>query len=231
MRVLQAEQGSVGIVTVAPELDGGLDLVRLLRGRGHRRVHRALGCDLRAGQGRHPPRHHSRHASVQSHDADVAPRSPGWSAPCSSRARSAAEIICDGYHVHPAVVSLAVRAKSVDRDHGHHRRHGRGRAGGRRARPGSAAGRSSRDRSPRCSRMARWPARSSPWIARSACWCSRPGCRCTQAARLCATTPAAQLGLTDRGRLDTGTAGGPRRARPGARGGRDLDCRAPVAEH
>jgi N-acetylglucosamine-6-phosphate deacetylase len=115
----------------------------------------------------------------------------------------AAEIICDGYHVHPAVVSLAVRAKSVDRimaitD-------GTAAAGlavGDRARLGGrpivAGPRSALLDDGTLAGSIITMDRAFRLLVREASL-SLP-----QAARLCATTPAAQLSLHDRGRLEPG---------------------------
>jgi len=104
----------VGIVTLAPELDGGLDLVRWLVARGH---HVSLGhsaatydealaaIDAGARQATHlfnrmPPLHH---------------RAPGLSGAVLQSDQVAAEIICDGVHVHPALLSMAIAAKRPSR--------------------------------------------------------------------------------------------------------------------
>lgn len=100
----------VGIVTLAPEIDGGLDLVEWLVGRGH---HVSLGhsaatyeqalAAIAAGAhhathlfNRMPPLHH---------------RAPGLAGAILQSDEVAAEIICDGVHVHPALVRMAVAAK------------------------------------------------------------------------------------------------------------------------
>jgi N-acetylglucosamine-6-phosphate deacetylase len=104
----------VGIVTVAPELDGGLDLVRWLAERGHRVSlgHSAATFDqavdaIAAGAchathlfNRMPPLGH---------------RAPGLAGAVLQADAVAAEIICDGYHVHPALVRTAVAAKRPSR--------------------------------------------------------------------------------------------------------------------
>ncbi len=104
----------VGIVTLAPELEGGLDLVRWLVARGH---HVSLGhsaatyeealaaIDAGARQATHlfnrmPPLHH---------------RAPGLSGAVLQSDQVAAEIICDGVHVHPALLSMAIAAKRPSR--------------------------------------------------------------------------------------------------------------------
>jgi N-acetylglucosamine-6-phosphate deacetylase len=100
----------VGIVTLAPELDGGLELVRRLSGGGHRvslghsaatfdEAMTAIGAGARQAThlfNRMPPLHH---------------RSPGLAGAALQAEEIAAEIICDGVHVHPAVMRAAIAAK------------------------------------------------------------------------------------------------------------------------
>jgi len=104
----------VGIVTVAPELAGGLDLIRWLAARGHyvSLGHSAATYDealaaVAAGArqsthlfNRMPPLHH---------------RSPGLAGAVLQADEVAAEIICDGVHVHPALVRAAIAAKRPSR--------------------------------------------------------------------------------------------------------------------
>jgi N-acetylglucosamine-6-phosphate deacetylase len=104
----------VGIVTVAPELTGGLDLIRWLAARGHyvSLGHSAASYDealagIAAGArqsthlfNRMPPLHH---------------RSPGLAGAVLQADEVAAEIICDGVHVHPALVRAAIAAKRPSR--------------------------------------------------------------------------------------------------------------------
>jgi N-acetylglucosamine-6-phosphate deacetylase len=104
----------VGIVTVAPELAGGLDLIRWLAARGH---HVSLGhsaasydealAGIAAGArqsthlfNRMPPLHH---------------REPGLAGAVLQADEVAAEIICDGVHVHRALVRAAIAAKRPSR--------------------------------------------------------------------------------------------------------------------
>jgi N-acetylglucosamine-6-phosphate deacetylase len=100
----------VGIVTLASELDGGLDLIRWLVSRGHRVSlgHSAATYDealagIAAGAqqathlfNRMPPLDH---------------RAPGLVGAVLQTEEVAAEIICDGVHVHPGVVRSAIAAK------------------------------------------------------------------------------------------------------------------------
>ena len=104
----------VGIVTLAPELEGGRDLIRWLTSRGHRVSlgHSAAGYEealgaiaLGATQATHlfnrmPPFGH---------------RAPGLVGAILQAEEVAAELICDGVHVHPAVVRTAIAAKRPSR--------------------------------------------------------------------------------------------------------------------
>lgn len=110
LREIERAIPDVGIVTVAPEIEGGLDLVRWLVERGCRvslghsgaTYDEALAA-IAAGAtqathlfNRMPPLGH---------------RSPGLAGAVLQAEEVAAEIICDGVHVHPAVVRAAVAAK------------------------------------------------------------------------------------------------------------------------
>ncbi len=104
----------VGIVTIASELDGGLDLIRWLSSRGHcvSLGHSGASYDMAldaiaagARQATHlfnrmPPIGH---------------RAPGLAGAVLQAEEIAAEIICDGFHVHPAMVRAAVAAKQPSR--------------------------------------------------------------------------------------------------------------------
>jgi len=104
----------VGIVTMAPELEGGLDLVRWLALRGHRvslghsgasyeQALEAIGAGARHAThlfNRMPPLGH---------------RAPGLAGAVLQAEEIAAEIICDGHHVHPALIRTAIAAKRPSR--------------------------------------------------------------------------------------------------------------------
>jgi N-acetylglucosamine-6-phosphate deacetylase len=202
MRVIHAGQASVGIVTVAPELDGGLDLVRVLRDRGHLVSIGHSGASyeqsvaaINAGVT------HATH--LFNRMTPLTHRQPGSVGAVLESRRVAAELICDGHHVHPAALSLAIRAKSAERvmaisdgtavaglPVG-----ARARLGGRPIVAGAetalledgtlAGSRITMDRAFRTLVTA-------------------AGVPLHQAAQLCATTPATQLELPDRGRLAPG---------------------------
>jgi N-acetylglucosamine-6-phosphate deacetylase len=101
-------------VTLAPELDGGLDLVRWLTARGHRVSlgHSAATYDeamaaIAAG---------ARHAThLFNRMPPLAHRAPGLAGAVLQADEVAAEIICDGHHVHPAMVRMAIAAKKPSR--------------------------------------------------------------------------------------------------------------------
>jgi N-acetylglucosamine-6-phosphate deacetylase len=104
----------VSIVTLAPELDGGLELVRLLVDRGHRvslghsgatydEAMAAIGAGARQAThlyNRMPPLNH---------------RAPGLVGAVLQSDDVAAEVICDGFHVHPALVRATIAAKRPSR--------------------------------------------------------------------------------------------------------------------
>jgi N-acetylglucosamine-6-phosphate deacetylase len=100
----------VGIVTLAPEIGGGFDLIRELAARNYRVSlgHSGATYDqaleaiaLGAMHATHlfnrmPPMNH---------------RSPGLAGAVLQAEEVAAELICDGFHVHPAVLRTAIAAK------------------------------------------------------------------------------------------------------------------------
>jgi N-acetylglucosamine-6-phosphate deacetylase len=111
---IAAARPDVGIVTLAPELDGALDLIRDLVAHGH---HVSLGHSgatydqamegIRAGArqathlfNRMPPLGH---------------RAPGLTGAVLESDEVIAELICDGVHVHPAMMRVALAAKRPER--------------------------------------------------------------------------------------------------------------------
>lgn len=110
LREIARAAPDVGIVTLAPELDGGLDLVRWLVSRGHRvslghsaATYEEAVAAIAAG---------ARHAThLFNRMPALGHRAPGLVGAVLQTEEVAAEIICDGAHVHPAVVRTAVLAK------------------------------------------------------------------------------------------------------------------------
>jgi N-acetylglucosamine-6-phosphate deacetylase len=104
----------VGIVTVASEIDGALDLIRLLVRDGH---HVSLGhsgatyeqaiAGIEAG---------ARQAThLFNRMPPIGHRVPGLAAAVLESDDVAAELICDGVHVHPAMMRVALAAKGPSR--------------------------------------------------------------------------------------------------------------------
>ena len=114
LREIELAAPDVGIVTIAPELEGGLDLAAWLHARGHRVSigHSGASYDealAAIGAG-------VRHAT---HLFNCMPplqhRAPGLVGAVLQTDDVAAEIICDGFHVHPALVRATVAAKGPSR--------------------------------------------------------------------------------------------------------------------
>jgi N-acetylglucosamine-6-phosphate deacetylase len=112
--IIEASRSSVGIVTLAPELPGGLELVRGLAAAGHIVSIGHSGADydtaiaaIEAG---------ARHAThLFNQMPPLAHRAPGLVGAVLARHEVAAELICDGYHVHPAMCGVAIALKGVSR--------------------------------------------------------------------------------------------------------------------
>ena len=114
LREIARSRESVSIVTLAPELDGAMNMIRSLVESG---VRVSLGhsgasfeiadaaVDAGARHATHlfnrmPPLHH---------------RDPGLASAVLVRDEVVAEIICDGVHVHGPMIRVALAAKGVDR--------------------------------------------------------------------------------------------------------------------
>jgi N-acetylglucosamine-6-phosphate deacetylase len=104
----------VGIVTVAPELDGAVDLIKHLTAAGHFVSLGHSGAtyeEARAGidAGARQATHLFNRMPALSH------RAPGLAGAVLQSDEVAAELICDGVHVHPAIVRVAIGAKHASR--------------------------------------------------------------------------------------------------------------------
>jgi N-acetylglucosamine-6-phosphate deacetylase len=111
---IDSARPDVGIVTLAPELDGGLDLIRRLVAAGHRVSLGHSGAtfdEARAGidAGARHATHLFNRMPPMSH------RAPGLAGAALDADEIAAELICDGVHVHPAVMRFAIAAKGAPR--------------------------------------------------------------------------------------------------------------------
>jgi N-acetylglucosamine-6-phosphate deacetylase len=112
--VIAAHRTAVGIVTLAPELEGGLDLVHELVAAGHRV---SIG---HSGAAYHVAREAFdagvRHAThLYNRMAPLTARAPGVVGAVFEADAVAAEVICDAFHVHPSAVAVAIRMKSAER--------------------------------------------------------------------------------------------------------------------
>ncbi len=114
LAVIERAGADVGIVTLAPELEGGLDLVRWVTSRGlrvsvgHSAATFEQGLEAIAAGARHATHLFNRMPPLGH-------RAPGLAGAVLQSEEIAAELICDGYHVHPALVRTAVAAKRPSR--------------------------------------------------------------------------------------------------------------------
>jgi N-acetylglucosamine-6-phosphate deacetylase len=110
LEVIAAFRAEVGIVTLASELEGGLDLVRTLTAEGHRVALGHSGADFDEAMAAFDAgASHATH--LFNRMPALAHRAPGLPGAALAREDVAAELICDGHHVHPAMCRLAMRAK------------------------------------------------------------------------------------------------------------------------
>ena len=107
---IAAARPDVGIVTLAPEIDGALELIRDLVAHGH---HVSLGHSgatyeqalegIRAG---------ARQAThLFNRMPPIGHRAPGLAGAVLESDEVIAELVCDGVHVHPAIMRVALAAK------------------------------------------------------------------------------------------------------------------------
>jgi N-acetylglucosamine-6-phosphate deacetylase len=108
--VIAAFRADVGIVTLAPELPGGIELVRSLTAAGHRVSLGHSGADFDQAMAAFDAG--ARHAThLFNRMPALAHRAPGLPGAALQREDVTAELICDGHHVHPAMCRLAMSAK------------------------------------------------------------------------------------------------------------------------
>jgi len=112
--VIDDYRDAVGIVTLAPEMPGALDLTRALVASGIRvslghsgATYEEAMAGVEAG---------ARHAThLFNRMTPLGHREPGLTGAVLASEVLAAEIICDGFHVHPSVVKLAIQLKRPER--------------------------------------------------------------------------------------------------------------------
>jgi len=201
--VIARHRAAAGIITLAPELPGGLELVRALVAAGHRVSigHTGASYDeakaaIEAGA--------SQATHLFNRMSAPTSRSPGVVGAVLESDGVAAEIICDGVHVHPALVALALRTKSARRlmaitD---------GTAGSGLP-PGSRArlGEQQIVVTEHSAQLADGTLAGSVLTMDGAFrrLVQQAGVSLTDAARLCSTTPAAELGLAEVGTITAGS--------------------------
>lgn len=114
LAVIASARPDVAIVTVAPEIEGGLDLVAQLARNGHRVSIGHTGAtydEARAGIGAG-----ARHAThLFNRMTGLSSRAPGVVGAVLESDDVTAELICDGVHVHPAAMRAAIAAKGPSR--------------------------------------------------------------------------------------------------------------------
>jgi N-acetylglucosamine-6-phosphate deacetylase len=201
LEVIDHARPDVGIITMAPELEHGLALVRALVAGGVRvslghsgATYEETQAAIAAG---------ARHAThLFNRMRPMTHRDPGLTGAILASDEIAAELICDGHHVHPAVMNVAIAAKGPSRvmaiTDG---TAGSGLPQGSRARLGGA------------SITVRDVARlDDDTIAGSVLTMDRAfatlvtqcGLDIVQATEMCSTTPARELGLTGHGAIAPG---------------------------
>jgi N-acetylglucosamine-6-phosphate deacetylase len=114
--LLEIERGApdISIVTLAPEIDGGLDLINWLTTRGLRVSLGHSGASYDEAQAAIAAG--ARHAThLFNRMAPLDHRKPGLVGAVLQAEEVAAEVICDGVHVHPALIRTAVAAKRPSR--------------------------------------------------------------------------------------------------------------------
>lgn len=202
LQVIETQRDAVAIVTVAPELPGGLALVQRLRALGlvvsvgHSGATFDEACRAIAAGVTHATHLFNRMTPLTHRD-------PGVVGAVLAAPEVRAELIGDGHHVHPAVMRLAIAAKGVSgvmaiTD---------GTAGS-----GLPVGTRATLGGQRVTVTDRWAALDDGTMAGSVSTMAQVwqvltgpvGLSPVDAAQLCATTPARQLQLHDYGRLTPG---------------------------
>lgn len=192
----------VGIVTLAPELEGGFELIKQLVANGTRVSLGHSGATF--DQANEAISLGARHAThLFNRMPPLSHRDPGLVGAVLTSNEIAAELICDGVHVHPTMLRLAISAKRPERlmaitdgtalaglPEGSH-----GSLGGRRITlRGSAAYLDDGTLAGSVATMDR--------VFRFLV--NQVGVSFTDAAKLCATTPATELGLAGVGAISPG---------------------------
>jgi N-acetylglucosamine-6-phosphate deacetylase len=114
LAVVAERRKEVGILTIAPEIEGHLDLIRRLVAAGHIVSLGHSGANFDQGlAGVDAGARHATH--LFNRMPPLSHRAPGLIGAVMSRAEVRAELVCDGYHVHPVVARIAMTALGRDR--------------------------------------------------------------------------------------------------------------------
>jgi N-acetylglucosamine-6-phosphate deacetylase len=199
-----AYPGCTAIVTMAAELPDGLALIRALSARGIRVSQGHSGATYdQAVAGYDAGARHATH--LFNRMSPLHHRDPGLVGATLERDDVDAEVICDGYHVHPAAASLAIRLKTAGRvvaiTDG---------TGGSGLPVGSVARLGGRPITvgDRAAFLADGTLAGSTLTMDRAflTLIQALGCSVVEAARMCATNPARTVGLAEHGMLASGAA-------------------------
>lgn len=111
---IAAARPDVGIITIAPEIDGGIELIRDLVNAGHHVSLGHSGASYEEGvagieAGARQATHLFNRMTPLRH------RAPGLAGAVLESDDVAAELVCDGIHVHPAMMRVALSAKTPPR--------------------------------------------------------------------------------------------------------------------
>jgi N-acetylglucosamine-6-phosphate deacetylase len=114
LEIIESSQPSIGIVTLAPELPGCIDLTRALVAAGHIVSLGHSGANFETAiEAIEAGATHATH--LFNRMTPIAHRAPGLVGAVLARHEVSAELICDGYHVHPAMCAVAIAAKGPSR--------------------------------------------------------------------------------------------------------------------
>jgi N-acetylglucosamine-6-phosphate deacetylase len=110
LSVIESHRADVGVVTMAPELDGALDLIQALVSSGIRVSLGHSGATFEQAQ-RAIAAGARRATHLFNRMSPMTSRDPGLVGAVLAHEEVVAELICDGVHVHPAVMRVAIAAK------------------------------------------------------------------------------------------------------------------------
>jgi N-acetylglucosamine-6-phosphate deacetylase len=114
LREIDRGKEDVGTITLAPELEGALALIDRFVAAGHRVSLGHSGATF--DQAKEAVAHGARGAThLFNRMPPIGHRDPGLAAAVLVSDEVAAELICDGFHIHPAILQIAIASKSLER--------------------------------------------------------------------------------------------------------------------